>query len=271
MEKYFKRRLYGLELSELPFDLGQCPPISSYNPNVQDGVRRAYLQMGSYQPKFHNFYYRTCLFASIDVVRLLLEQGLAFHGHDEPYNSNILQEKQLLLLGEALENDEVPSGQGQNHETTLKRFGDTCWGSHYGTLLHIISLFPYIISMLEVSGKDYLYLMRDILAVSNALSQALQRKDQDILNAIKLVEICMKNLQMMRDVWDSLLYEISSFCLKYDIDVPNMNDELNNCFNEVNMELLLCLACPSPNDSFSTFNKGKPARLAQFYPKDFLQ
>ncbi|KDO74313.1 hypothetical protein CISIN_1g043066mg [Citrus sinensis] len=69
-----------------------------------------------------------------------------------------------------------------------------------------------------------LYLMRDILAVSNALSQALQRKDQDILNAIKLVEICMKNLQMMRDVWDSLLYEISSFCLKYDIDVPNMND-----------------------------------------------
>ena len=69
-----------------------------------------------------------------------------------------------------------------------------------------------------------LYLMRDILAVSNALSQALQRKDQDILNAIKLVEICMKNLQMMRDVWDSLLYEISSFCLNHDIDVPNMND-----------------------------------------------
>ena len=67
---------------------------------------------------------------------------------------DILQEKQLLLLGEALENDEVPSGQGQNHDTTLKRFGDTCWGSHYGTLLHIISLFPYIISMLEVSGKD---------------------------------------------------------------------------------------------------------------------
>ena len=50
-----KQNKSGLELSELPFDLRQRPPISSYNPNVRDGVRRAYLQMGSYQPKFHNF------------------------------------------------------------------------------------------------------------------------------------------------------------------------------------------------------------------------
>ncbi|ESR45578.1 hypothetical protein CICLE_v10003781mg, partial [Citrus x clementina] len=151
---------------------------------------------------------------------------------------------------EALENDDLPSGQGQNQEITLKRFGDTQWGSHYGTLLHIISLFPHIISVLEIVAKDKsnsseqrfqannliefmqsfdfvlsLYLMRDILALSNELSQALQRKDQDILNAIKLVEICKKYLQMMRDNgWDSLLFEASSFCLKHDIDVPNMND-----------------------------------------------
>ena len=67
--------------------------------------------------------------------------------------------------------------------------------------------------------------MRDILTLSNKLSQPLQRKDEDILNAIKLVEICKKNLQMMRDNgWDSLLSEASSLCLKHDIDVPNMND-----------------------------------------------
>jgi len=163
---------------------------------------------------------------------------------------DILREKQLLSVVEALENDDLPSGQGQNQEITLKRFGDTRWGSHYGTLLRIISLFPHIISVLEIVAKDKsnsseqrfqanyliefiqsfdfvlsLYLMRDILALSNELSQALQRKDQDILNAIKLVEICKKNLQMMRDNgWDSLLSEASSFCLKHDINVPNMND-----------------------------------------------
>ena len=80
----------------------------------------------------------------------------------------------------------------------MKRFGDACWSPHYGTLLHIISLFPHIISVLEIVAKDKsnsseqrfqanyliefmqsfdfvlsLYLMRDILALSNELSQAL--------------------------------------------------------------------------------------------------
>ncbi|KAH9751300.1 TTF-type domain-containing protein [Citrus sinensis] len=94
---------------------------------------------------------------------------------------DILREKQLLSVVEALENDDLPSGQGQNQEITLKRFGDTRWGSHY-------------------------------------------------------------DLQLQ---------------------------ELNNRFNEVNMELLLCLACLCPNDAFTAFDKDKLVRLAQFYPKDF--
>ena len=35
------------------------------------------------------------------------------------------------------------------------------------------------------------------------------------------------------------------------------------------MELLLCLACLSSNDSFTAFDKDKLVCLAQFYPKDF--
>ncbi|KAH9792978.1 TTF-type domain-containing protein [Citrus sinensis] len=219
---------------------------------------------------------------------------------------------QLVIVAVAKKHDQVNSflnvAANVVNVITLKRFGDTRWGSHYGTLLRIISLFPHIISVLEIVAKDKsnsseqrfqanyliefmqsfdfvlsLYLMRDILALSNKLSQALQRKDQDILNAIKLA---------------------SSFCLKHDIDVPNMNDiflpwgrsrrkarkisnmhyfqvelffavldlqlqELNNRFNEVNMELLLCLACLCPNDAFAAFDKDKLVRLAQFYPKDF--
>ena len=45
--------------------------------------------------------------------------------------------------------------------------------------------------------------------------------------------------------------------------------ELNSRFNEPNIELLLCLACLSPANSFSAFDKGKLIRLAQLYPCDF--
>ena len=97
---------------------------------------------------------------------------------------------------------------------------------------------------------------------------------------------------------------MSSFCIKHDIDILNIDDkyklrgrarrksqgiinlhhfhyelfnniidmqltELDDCFTETSMELLLCVACLSPNDSFSTFNKEKLIRLALFYPSEF--
>jgi hypothetical protein len=47
--------------------------------------------------------------------------------------------------------------------------------------------------------------MRNVLGITNKLSQVLQRKDQDILNAMKLVEISKLHLQTMReDGWNSL-------------------------------------------------------------------
>ena len=46
--------------------------------------------------------------------------------------------------------------------------------------------------------------------------------------------------------------------------------ELNNRFSEVNTDLLHCMACLNPNNSFVAFNKEKLLRLAKFYPSDFL-
>lgn len=40
-------------------------------------------------------------------------------------------------------------------------------------------------------------------------------------------------------------------------------------FDEVNTELLSCLAAFSPLDSFAAYNQQKLVRLAQFYAKDF--
>ena len=46
--------------------------------------------------------------------------------------------------------------------------------------------------------------------------------------------------------------------------------ELNDRFTETNTELLLCLACLAPDNSFSAFNKAKLIQFAKFYPSDFF-
>ena len=54
----------------------------------------------------------------------------------------------------------------------------------------------------------------------------IQRKCQDIVNAIALVEISKKRLQLMREGgWTSLLDNVSPFCERNEIDIPNMGDK----------------------------------------------
>ncbi|GAV61470.1 Dimer_Tnp_hAT domain-containing protein [Cephalotus follicularis] len=143
-----------------------------------------------------------------------------------------------------------------------------------------------------------LHLMRSILAITNELSQALQRKDQDIVNAMTLVKVSKQRLQLFRDE------EVSLFCTKHHIVILDMDDmfailgrprrrveqmtnlhhyqvelfysvidmqlqELITRFNKVTTELLLCMACLNPSDSFSAFDKHKLIRFAQFYESNF--
>jgi len=55
----------------------------------------------------------------------------------------------------------------------------------------------------------YLQLMLLILGFTNSLSVALQRKDQDILNAMSLVKSTKQHLFNLRDDgWDSFLNEV---------------------------------------------------------------
>ncbi|CAN6726971.1 unnamed protein product [Malus baccata var. baccata] len=235
-----------------------------------------------------------------------------------------LQEELVI----AFENDCLITGRGLNQETSLKRAGDTRWNSHYGTLISIISMFSSVVHVLQMVIDDnpnesageantlmrviltfefvfHLFLMKVILGLTNDLSQALQRKDQEIVNVMALVKSCKEKLYWMRNNgFDVLVDEVSSFCEKHHIDVPNMEEafilpgrsrryaqiktnrhhyrvelfiyvideqitELEDRFNEVNTELLICMACLSPKDSFVAFDKPKLLRLAQFYPQDF--
>ncbi|XP_021729320.1 uncharacterized protein LOC110696336 [Chenopodium quinoa] len=45
--------------------------------------------------------------------------------------------------------------------------------------------------------------------------------------------------------------------------------ELDNRFSERSMELLTCMACLSPKDNFSSFDKEKVLKLASYYPEEF--
>ena len=45
--------------------------------------------------------------------------------------------------------------------------------------------------------------------------------------------------------------------------------ELNNRFDEVNIELLICMASFSPTNSFAAFNAENMIKLAKLYPRDF--
>ncbi|XP_028065772.1 uncharacterized protein LOC114268755 [Camellia sinensis] len=169
-------------------------------------------------------------------------------GYDGASNmQDIIREKQAAKVAEALNTRELSSGQGLNQETNLKRTGDTRWGSHYGTLVSLASMFSTVINVLKMISEDSsnskqrveanvlldsiqsfefvfnLHLMKTMLAITSELSQVLQRKDQDIVNAMNLVQISKVRLQKMgQSRWTSLLDDILSFCEKHEIDVPQM-------------------------------------------------
>ncbi|XP_059277776.1 uncharacterized protein LOC132031939 [Lycium ferocissimum] len=125
--------------------------------------------------------------ASIEVVRLLLNQGLAFRGQREDessinkgYLKKCFQVKELVLLvsnvlnvvrcsfkrmdelrksqaekvQEALDMGVVETGKGLNQELDLARAANTCWGSHYKSFKKFISMFVSITDVLDTIVVD---------------------------------------------------------------------------------------------------------------------
>jgi len=69
-----------------------------------------------------------------------------------------------------------------------------------------------------------MHLMIELLSTTDSLSKALQRKDQDIVEAMNLIMDVRDRLQDMRDNgWEPLLKKVKLFCDKNDIKVPNMD------------------------------------------------
>ncbi|XP_027771430.1 uncharacterized protein LOC114076511 [Solanum pennellii] len=160
--------------------------------------------------------------------------------------SGLLRKHQAEQLEELLISGEVHTGRGLNQERALQWPGDTHWGSHYKTLDNLIVLFPSVIHVLEFTGCEFpnytnrllaktlvvmkfdfaflLHLMWKVPMMTNELSSSLQRMYQDIVNATGFLALTKQRLQNMRDnEFESLMDDVSSFCDKHDIAIPEMN------------------------------------------------
>ncbi|XP_050218045.1 uncharacterized protein LOC126668874 [Mercurialis annua] len=229
---------------------------------------------------------------------------------------------------EKLETDELTTGKGLNQQTNLARPSDTRWGTHHVTLARLLSMWSSALYVLERVYEDgiepesrgkasaliklmedfhfvfILHLMLKLLGITNALSLALQQKDQNIVNAMNLIEVLKVKLQNLRDSgWDALIHEVTMFCNKHGIVVPDMEDqflipgrsrrarnlvtcyhhhnevflpvidllavEMNNRFSESSTALLRYISCLDPRDSFSRFDQHSLICLAELYSDDF--
>ncbi|KAL4571449.1 hypothetical protein LXL04_018209 [Taraxacum kok-saghyz] len=97
-----------------------------------------------------------------------------------------------------------------------------------------------------------LHMMVDILAVTNHLNIILQKKDQDIVNAMNQVNSLHH-------------YHVDVFKAVIDMQFQ----ELNHSFGEANTKLLLSITCLCPRESFKAFNLDKLMELATLYQEEF--
>jgi hypothetical protein len=204
---------------------------------------------------------------------------------------------------------QLETGRGLNQEQCLQRPGDTRWSSHYKTFKSLVDLLSTVVEVLQFVEKDdkdwknrdqasnlliyfhsfdfvfYLHLLLTTLTITNILSLALQRKDQDIANAMKCLQSTRLHFcNLRRDGWGKLLDEVNEFCEMNDITRLEMEDayidpkksrkasgitnkhhyevdcfnevidwlvqELNSRFSETTSQLLVCSAAFNPRDSF---------------------
>ncbi|XP_016173902.1 zinc finger MYM-type protein 1-like [Arachis ipaensis] len=247
-----------------------------------------------------------------------------------PKRHDQLRVAQANNVANLIANDQIVTGSGLNQIGTLQRAGDTRWGSHLNSVRSLLCMFDATCEILEKSTEEgnfstrgdasaaydaityfefvfVLHLMRNILEVSHDLCQTLQRKNQDILNALTLVSTTKTLIQRIRESsWEAFIKEVILFCEKHEVEVPDMNalhiprrgrtrkivdqisaehhyrvnlflavidtqlQEFNGRFNDNMVELLTLSSTLDPRDNYKFFSVNKVCELVErFYPGDF--
>ncbi|XP_075640501.1 uncharacterized protein LOC142612272 [Castanea sativa] len=187
--------------------------------------------------------------ASINIVKVLAFQGLAFRGRDEGSNSinhgNFLEILDLVVsyneyvakaIEKAPKNAFYKSPKIQKEilhvfsnkvkKAIREEIGDAKFclivdEAHDESMKEQMAMvIRFIFKIFE--GKDTM--VQAICEITNALCQALQCQSQDILNLMNFVSSTKALIQKFRDEeLDNLLTTVKSFCEVHDRDVLDMN------------------------------------------------
>ncbi|KAK4606302.1 hypothetical protein RGQ29_000516 [Quercus rubra] len=130
--------------------------------------------------------------------------------------------------------------------------------SYYGTILNLILIFSTVVDILEIIEEDGLSdqkvedrsIIRSILAFEFVFALHLMKNILGITN-----ELSQRNTQQKTNLHH---YRVELFYTAINMQLQ----ELNNRFSEANTNLLLCMACLNPSNSFVAFDKEKLIRLA---------
>ncbi|WVZ78775.1 hypothetical protein U9M48_026431 [Paspalum notatum var. saurae] len=147
---------------------------------------------------------------------------------------DMLTENHRLTILDKLERGQIFTGREKNQNTNLSRPGDTRWGSYFRTLTRIELMCDAVVTVLSMVHEDArnpgragglvhqmesfrfvfnMKLMLKVLRITNDLSLLLQRKDQNIVQAMSLlVDVKTRLVNLRNDGWDALLNEVKSFC-----------------------------------------------------------
>ncbi|KAJ9535085.1 hypothetical protein OSB04_un001839 [Centaurea solstitialis] len=244
--------------------------------------------------------------------------------------SDQLRDAQVDQIAYLLSIDELETGRGLNQIGTLQRAGDTRWSSHFRSVSSLIKMFsPTCEVLLKIAEEgtgplkgdadsayeamttfDFIFVLhieKEIMEITDLLCQALQRQDQDIFSALRLVASTKGLLQKMKDErWDDLLRLVKLFCEVRNIDIPDLsssyfsrgararneyNDhtlehhcrvdifyeaincelmELDHRFSDSTMEMFRLASTLDPKNAHETFRSLDVCQLVEkFYPEDF--
>ncbi|XP_059658799.1 uncharacterized protein LOC132305136 [Cornus florida] len=129
-----------------------------------------------------------------------------------------LHSAQVMEIAHLIDLDELETGRGANQIVLNNLIEDGCNYKIRGdadTAFNTLRLFQFVF---------ILHLIKDIMGITNILCQALQQKDQDIVNAMQLVSSTKQIILKLRENgWNNLLDIVKSFCECHNIDVPDLS------------------------------------------------
>ncbi|KAK8348699.1 hypothetical protein V6Z12_A06G097000 [Gossypium hirsutum] len=194
--------------------------------------------------------------------------------HDE------LQKAQAAEIFRLVSINELATGTGMNQIGTLQRPGETRWSSHLNSVTSLLKMYNATSTILENLKNT------EVLGITDNLCQSVQRRSQDILNAMSLVLTTKDLIQKLRDDgWNELLKNVISFCetsdpnKKEDVTVEHhyrvdivfatidtQLQELKSRFNENVVELFTLTTALDPKEFFKLFDIDKICILKERLP-----